>query len=181
MRAFFVSHISVSISSNSDKISSMKKHAFNTLLLMSSFCFLAFASQESKADLLVLDEFDFGTLVILNNSAPFTYRVDSDNNTTYNPSAFLPLSPPNRASINVSNGPPNTAFSVSVSAAPVLLNGAGPQFFTVTNVVTNPVTPFTNGSGSLNVRFDSTLRTSGDGTPYPNGNYTGNILITVDY
>lgn len=130
-----------------------------------------------------LNDFEYGEIVVLKNDAQYDYTVGPQNSSpiTFNPTEFTVLTGATRARFRLLNGPGNTALSVVVSATNVLKDGVGPEMFEITDLEIRPNNPQTNGAGRRVIRIGSTLRTSGDGTFYYAGNYSGVVDVTVSW
>jgi hypothetical protein len=149
-----------------------------TAVLSCITCLLLFAMPASSQTISILEEFEYGGLVILNNNQPRDFRITPNGGPRFNSNHFVSFGNPNRARIRLFDFPANSSFSVSVSATPISsLDGA--RSFTVSDVQVRPNTLSTNGRGRDTVRFGTTIQTDGTGVPYPDGPYTGSIQITV--
>lgn len=143
--------------------------------------FFAFASIANAQTITILEEFDYGSIMVLNNSSPRNFTISPTGNLNYNASHFAVISAGNRARFRITGGPPNSAFSVTVSATQLLQNGVGPQYMDIINPVVRPTTLATNGSGVDVFRIGTTIRTSGDGAQYTGDPLTGSVMVTVNF
>lgn len=119
----------------------------------------------------------FGTFIVKQNSTVSNLTVSRTGVVTAG-SAFIILSPPNRGTWFISGLPPSTTMNFSFT--PATLSGPGGQTFTVSSFT--PLTPLnTNPAGETAAIFGATLSTSGSGTPYTDGSYTGSYDLIITY
>ncbi len=146
--------------------------------------FLIISTSTAKAQVFqTLNDFNYGEIIVLKNDAQYDYTVGPQNSSplTFDPSQFTVLTGAVRARFRLTGAPGNTALNISVSATDVLKDGVGPEMFEITDLEIRPNNPQTNGAGRRVIRIGSTLRTSGDGTFYYGGSYTGMVDVTVSW
>ncbi len=161
----------------SPTIGSMKKYALITFLTLVSLAPLTATAQTID----VLRQFIYGDLTIVDNDAPRDLIIAPNGDITANPSHIVVLSDGDSARIRLQSFPGNTTITVSFAATDVLHDGIGPQYFSISDAVTDPATITTDPGGSATFNVGTTLSTSGNGNYYSDGAYTGEVEITANF
>lgn len=121
----------------------------------------------------------FGTFALKNNAAAHTLRVSRTNVVTAD-SAFAIFTDPVRGEYALTGFPSSTPFTVSIPDTSLSLGGGGGAAFDL--ILFTPGSGLTtDGAGAADLRFGATLQTSGMGSMYSDGNYSGTIDITINY
>jgi hypothetical protein len=132
---------------------------------------------------------NFGTFGMRDNDNQYSIVLGYDNSVTYDPEiADNPDFPPQRGQYDFIDLPPNVTFYVGVSVPNppvsgglILDNSSGLTFgggvFTLENFTANDLTTDGNGDGTLYI--GATLKTSGNGTMYSDGVYSGTYDLTL--
>lgn len=129
----------------------------------------------------ILRQFIYGDLTIVDNNAPRELIIAPNGDITVNPSHIVVLSDGDSARIRLQSFPGNTTITVSFAATNVLHDGIGPQYFTISDAVTDPATITTDPGGTAIFNVGTTLSTSGNGNYYSDGAYTGQVEITANF
>lgn len=121
-------------------------------------------------------ELSFGVFAVRRNDAVYEITVDINDNVTHDAVGIV-LGPtaPQRAEYELRDQMPNTILDISLTDATLTAGGAAS--FTITNYTHNNTS--TDAGGDATVLIGATLRTSGDGTKYPTGNYTGTTDLFI--
>lgn len=136
--------------------------------------------QSSIATITRVDAMDFGTFALKNNASQHNMSVSRTNIVTAD-SAYVRIIDPTRGEYALTDFPISTVLTFSIPDTTMSLNGSGVgEIFSLENF-TPPPSVTTNGSGAATLLFGATLRTSGSGSMYPDGNYSGLVDITVNY
>lgn len=119
---------------------------------------------------------DFGTFVVKNNNSVAAFNLTKTSSYTADPE-FIVVSDPTAGSMDLSGFPTNT--SISITFDPTTLSGAG-GVFSISNF--DVTSPRDSGAGGLiSFTYGARLSTSGTGTPYSDGSYSGTLNVIVSY
>lgn len=125
-----------------------------------------------------VQEMSFGKFALKNNSSAHMLRVARTGGVTAD-SAYIVMDTPVPAEYTLAGFTPSTPLTVSIPDSTLTAAGTGDHFdlrdFTPTPGLT------TDGAGGATLRFGASLYTSGSGTNYIDGAFSGDIDITVDY
>ena len=121
----------------------------------------------------------FGRLAIASNVMAGSVTIGSNGTTTTTGSVISVVrGTPGR--YRITGLPAQSPVSLSYASTPLYRGGmaGGPVYLSI-DAVLAPATAVTDGTGTANIELGATLMTSGDGNPYGDGSYQGDILITV--
>jgi hypothetical protein len=130
----------------------------------------------AKADITELQPLRFGEWIVTNNDTVQTVTVNTDG--SYNNSAgLIMLQAPQQGIYRIDGLPP---FAIIMGFDIVMtepMTGAG-NSFTMDSFQTtaDPV----DGSGETTLSLGATARSSGNGQPYPDTTYNGELTIDID-
>ncbi len=156
----------------------MLKSIFVAFIILCSF---TLNSTIALATINETQAISFGSFALQNNDAQHDYRIHPDGTTTID-AEYLEITSAQEASYDVSGFPNNTPLIVTVVSSTLTLNGSGSgEAFTVVNFDTLPASPQTDGSGNETFALGTTLRSSGSTTMYPDGNYSANATVSVNF
>lgn len=122
--------------------------------------------------------FDFGRWVITNNSSQHTITVQTNGSYSNSPE-LIPLTNPQPGVYTVT-GLPSFATINNVMISPVSpVSGPGGQSFIMDNFTF--ICPNANFDGETNLTIGARARMSGNGQPYANGAYQGQLNVVIDF
>lgn len=155
---------------------------FTALLCFLFFCGPAGAQQTYD----IVSPLTFGTFAVTANDAAYHLTISNDNVLSKDNVFVIGTVPPSAGEMVLENLPADTDITVMFDDGTLDPAGGGGASFTVSDftISTNrspPVQFQTDGAGRLTLYYGATLRTSGDGQPYPSGNYSGSFDIVIDY
>lgn len=142
--------------------------------------FILSVNTANAQTLTALDNFDYGFMSVVDNTAVMDLTIGTDGSVSYNSAYISVFEDGSPARFQVTGLDPNTGYTVDVADAQLDYNGVGPDYFRIVNAIVDPSPIVTNSSGVATFLVGSTLRTSGINTPYAQGNYTGSVLVTVN-
>jgi hypothetical protein len=122
----------------------------------------------------------FGQFIITDNTSVHNLTIQRNGNINEDP-AFHILENPVRGTYNVSNFPVRTNLIILANVASFSNLSNPSQFFTVSAFATNPQNVKTNNNGEVSFDLAATLQTSGNGIMYEDANYTGTLVVSVNY
>ena len=123
---------------------------------------------------------DFGSFVLKRNNAVYQLKVQKNGAVT-SASSFIVITTPVPAMWELTDYPPNTLLTVSIPDAILSVGGAGTgNVFNLTDF-TPTANLTTDGAGAATLRFGASLYTSGSGTMYADGSYSGDVSVTISY
>ena len=123
---------------------------------------------------------DFGTFALKDNNSPHTIVVTPGNGITYDP-AFVVGVQAQRGVYSLSGLPHNEALGITIdNTVNLSLNGSGSGALLGIGTYTSN-NPSTNGSGDATLYIGGTLTTSGSGSLYGNGDYSGSVDLTINF
>lgn len=120
----------------------------------------------------------FGKIAIQSGAAVARITITTAGGYTTNGRIYV-IDPPTRGEYDLTGGPPNSPYTITLPASVNLTGPGGP--FTLDNLVVRPTTLQTNASGDDSFRITGRLRTLGGGTPYGDGAYSGTVTITINF
>lgn len=154
--------------------------------ILSAFFFALFLllphTAQAQLTITPLQELNFGEFITRN---PMTLvsrvTVSPNGNTTSNANTII-LVPGQNAEFELTGGPANTAFNVTIDVIdpPGYGGVAGTPVFRLDNFQVRPNTLQTNGAGVDTFRIGARLRTI-TGNSYPDGTYIGQYEFTVEF
>ncbi len=131
-------------------------------------------------ELTQIQPLSFGTLAISNNASSRFITVDPNNNVTSDSYIVTGIDPV-RGEYLLENQDPSRALDIDISDGNLTLNDSGVgNFMTIDTYTTN--NPSTDAGGNATIFIGGTLRTSGNGSGYTNGNFQdNNMTMIVNY
>ena len=153
------------------------------LLFSFSICCLAlfFFSVECAAQLMVIPTqgMDYGSFVIRDFNLVSRLIVDEATGVVTAGANTIPLIGGQNGQFALTGGPTNTAFTVTLDATvPPILGGAS---FAMDRFRVAPVTLQTDGIGDDTFSIGMRATSSGGGTVYTDGGYSGTYDFTVQF
>lgn len=124
--------------------------------------------------------FNYGLITINDNSSAHSMTIATNGTITNNPVHITIFQDGETALFSVSGFDASTQYSISIPDTTISYNGTGPQYFDIVSMTISPAIFITDPSGEGSFTVGSTFRTSGNGTGYPQGSYTGNVLVTIN-
>lgn len=126
---------------------------------------------------------DFGELIIKDFNVVAQFVLHENTGITTGDANTIVLALGQNASFDVSGGPGNTAYTVTIDAttSPTLGGGGGGPSFTLDQFQTNPAVLQTDGFGNDTFTMGCRATTSGGGTVYTDGGYSGDYDFTVQF
>lgn len=122
--------------------------------------------------------FYFGRWVITDNTSNHTITVDANGSYSHSPE-LIPLLNPQPGTYIVT-GLPSFAVINNVMITPAsTITGPGGQVFTMDNFTF--ICPNANFDGETNLTIGARARMSGNGQPYANGAYQGQLNVVIDF
>jgi hypothetical protein len=140
-------------------------------------CWLALLPISGRAEVAVIDPFDAGRYALRNNSAPSAVTLSRFG--AQPGGEFIWLAAGQLAAIKVSGLPPWHDITL-VEQSATLRNADGPTL-TLNQLTPTPLALRSNGEGELNLTIGATLTSSGNGTPYPDGNYCAGLTLRFEF
>lgn len=140
--------------------------------------FLLWVSPACAQTITVTQPLQFGTIVLSDFTA--VGRVTMFANGTFSRAAnTYIISNPQRGEYDLNGFPANQAFTITLPASVPISDGS--STFTIDDFTTLPASPITDSSGNATIFIGGRMQSSGGGTPYLDGTYDNNFLITIDY
>lgn len=150
-----------------------------TIKLTIALCLLPFLSQ---ADITVEKHLNFGKVAILDNATSSTITIFS-NGTQSTHANIVAITKGYPGRYLLSNFPPSTQLSISLSSGSTLSSFAGAP--PPTQFYIEPYLDFslwqTDALGEVTLLVPGNLRTTGDGNSYQDGTYYRYYDLTINY
>lgn len=126
-----------------------------------------------------MQELSFGTFALRNNTGVHQLRITQAGVITAN-SNYARFTDPVRGRYRMQGYPPSTVFTITIPNTTLSLNGLGAgELFNLD--LLHPATRTANGAGNATFFVGGSLTTSGSGTMYSDGNYQGDMDVTINY
>lgn len=152
----------------------VQKNFLWSLIVM---CFVFAGGQSAKAETITpVQELSFGTFALKNNSSRHLLRVARTGGITSD-SEYVVMTSPTPAEYSLSGFTPSTSVTVTIPDTIITVGGG---YFDVESFTPTPGL-VTDSSGNATLRFGASLYSSGVGSNYSDGTFTGSINITVNY
>lgn len=153
----------------------MFRHIVGLFWVVSLFAF----SAPSWAGVTVIQALNFGEFIVRNNDSPHTITVNTGGPYSFS-AGFLEINPTAQPGIyDVDGLPANTAIMSVVITQTSPLAGSGENLQMSAFQETHPAS--TNGAGVAQIRVGGTATTSGNGNPYLDQSYTGQLQIQINF
>lgn len=149
----------------------------NIFLFIVAIFFIFVEEKSAKSETITpVQELSFGTFALKNNSSRHLLRVARTGGVTSD-SEFIVMTAPTPGEYTLSGFTPSTSVTVSIPDTVITVGGG---YFDVESFTPTPGL-VTDASGNATLRFGASLYSSGIGSNYSDGTFTGNINITVNY
>lgn len=146
--------------------------------LLSAFIFLSWIGPAQAQSIDRTATLSFGEFALKDNNSPHTLSISILGVITAS-SAFVRIEDPVRGRYELTDFPIGTSLSIDIPDTTISLNGSGTgELFTLQLLHPGG---FFNGGSPPSMPLGGTITTSGSGLMYPDGNYSGEIDITVNY
>lgn len=149
---------------------------------MNILMFLLFTVLGSHASAAVttIQAFNMGNFIVADNSSVQTVSVTTSGIVNYS-SGLIEISPTAQPGIYDIDGlPANMAIaSITVTSLGPLGGPTGGNQFSIGSFQTTFGS--TDGAGVARIRLGATVSTTGNGNPYPDQAYTGNIQLDINF
>ena len=134
---------------------------------------------DCRAAVIEIQPLDFGRWLVAGNNGVQNITLQTDSSYS-NSAGIIMLSPP-QAGIFLISGLPISQIisSVTITMTQAMSSGAG-EVFTMDNF-TYDAPPSTDGSGEATITIGARARTSGNGNPYANDVFNGDLEITFNF
>lgn len=134
------------------------------------------AAQKAHASFVVIQNLHFGEFIIQDNRVSHRLTINPDGSYTPAPS-FIEITPPKPGIYQIDNLTPNSIINVTaVQIQPMV--GAN-NFFTLENFQVSHSNVDQAGLATITLGADAV--TSGNGSPYTDDTYTGQIQIQISF
>jgi hypothetical protein len=133
----------------------------------------------AQATITTITPLYFGEIVILDYSAVGRVTISPSGLYSYNSNVLL-HTPPQRGEYQLSGGPPSTFYTIDINPTTASLTGPGGPF-TLDTLAITPAILVTDAAGEDTFYLSGRLQTLGGGTPYGDGSYSTNILLTMNF
>jgi hypothetical protein len=151
---------------------------FRTMLLCAIIVAITGVGASAQAAISELQAFDFGHWVVANNNSVQTITVPPSGPYSHT-AGLIMISPPQPGRYEVSGLPSNgVVLSINVTMIDPLARGGGNNF-TMDNFATSHIGPDVNGI--LTLRLGARAVSSGDGIPYVDDTYVGEIQVEFNF
>ncbi len=154
----------------------------NRTFKAATFAVLYGAFVSSPATALTLDTTQalfFGTIVMLDVNTQSIITVNSaDTGYSVNANTYV-VDAPARGEYTITDADPSSAYTITFPASGTLIGPGGS--WTVDTFTTSPGSLITDGAGEDTFFIGATATSLGNGTAYPDGNYTDSIDITFNF
>lgn len=121
----------------------------------------------------------FGSFIVKNNSAQYDITINTNGTYTFDSAGFIEIVPPQEGIFDLDGMTPlDTVTSVTVTQI-IPLSGSGEGFQMVNLQETH--TNIVNLAGEIRVTVGGTARTSGNGNPYLDQTYNGQLEIQINF
>ena len=145
------------------------------------FTFLISAIHPSLSQTIIQNRpFNYGLITVNDNSSVRTMTIATNGTITNNPVHITIFQDGETARFSVTGFDASTQYSISIPDTTISYNGTGPQYFDIVGMTIAPSVFITDTNGEGSFTVGSTFRTSGNGSGYPQGSYTGNVLVTIN-
>jgi len=136
---------------------------------------LALSSAPAKANITEVQPLRFGEWIVANNDTEQTVTINTDGSYT-NSAGLIMIQNPQHGIYRIDSLPPFAiimGFDIVMTEPMTGLSNS----FTMDNFQTSadPV----DGNGETTLRLGATARSSGDGQPYPDATYNGELTIDI--
>jgi hypothetical protein len=131
-------------------------------------------------DMAEIHSLNFGEFAMLDNNSVHTIVVTPGNIATYDPALIRGIQA-QRGEYLLTGLPANEALGITLdNTVDLSHNGlGGGALFTIDTYTTN--NPSTNGAGDATLYIGATLSTSGSGSGYIDGPYSGSVDLTINF
>ena len=122
----------------------------------------------------VIQALNFGTWYITSNATTYSVSIATDGSYSHSPETVM-IAPPRQGIYDVSGLTPNTALSITITQISPLDSGGGEQLDMDSFVSDSAST--SDGAGHLSLTVGGRAVTSGSGSGYATGLFTGQLDI----
>lgn len=142
--------------------------------------FIIFLQSSAWAGITVVQPLHFGDYIVKRNDAVYTITVNTGGTSNFDPAGFIEINPLAQPGIyDIDSLPPNTAIISVVITQTIPLSGSGENFQMNTFQETHPAS--TDVSGVARIRVGGNADTSGNGNPYVDQTYNGQLQIQINF
>jgi len=131
------------------------------------------------AGVTTIQALSFGSFIVKNNNAQYDITVNTNGSYTFDGAGFIEIAPPQEGIFDLDGMTPlNAVTSVTVTQT-IPLSGSGEGFQMVN--LQESHTAIVNLAGEIRVTVGGTARTSGNGNPYMDQTYNGQLEIQINF
>lgn len=131
------------------------------------------------AGITTIQALSFGSFIVKNNNAQYDITVNTNGSYTFDAAGFIEIAPPQEGIFDLDGMTPlNSVTSVTVTQT-IPLSGGG-EGFQMVNLQESHTT-IVNLAGEIRVTVGGTARTSGNGNPYMDQTYNGQLEIQINF
>jgi hypothetical protein len=151
-------------------------------LCLYAFIIISFSSKLSLADVEITPDIplSFGSFSFVDFINPIEITIDTANNFTANSNTVI-LSNPVTGRYTITGGSAGNAYSVTAPSSVDIIDNGSTGKFILDNIVLSPASSSFDGFGEADLAIGGRLRSEGSGARYKNGNYSADIILTVNY
>jgi len=154
-------------------------HFFFMRLLVLAGLFLAFAAPAHAVTVNTTQAINFGTWFIPGNAGAYSVTINTDGSSSNSPQ-LVRVRSPQKGIYVLGDLPINTVINSLDFSQGQALTTAGGEVFTMTSFQSDsPLV--TDGVGDLPLVLGATVETSGNGSGYGRGVFTGQINVEINY
>jgi hypothetical protein len=147
-------------------------------ILVATF-FLYLITPPAHAAYITIQALDLGSWFIPNNSGVYTITINTDGTSSHSPE-LTKVKGPTKGIYDIGDLPVSTTI-LSIDVAQNTPMTFGGSTFTLGSFQTSTNAPATDGAGRVTLTLGLTASTSGNGTPYPDGTYSGLVDVTINF
>mgnify|MGYP000527742782 CR=1 FL=1 len=146
-------------------------------LICFAFCVGYFSfSHRAIADVITLQGLHFGEFVITDNNSVHGITVNIDGSVSHS-GAVIEINAPRPGIYQIDGLPPNNVINVIVSQDQPMVGNS--NSFNLTNFQESHTN--SNAGGITDITIGATAETSGNGQPYVDQNYSGQVRIQISF
>lgn len=142
------------------------------------FLFALVLSPLAYAGVTTVQALSFGSFVIKNNDAQYDIIIHPGGAYSFSGAGFLEITPPQYGIYDIDGLPANSVIS-SINISQIIPLSNSGESLQMVNFEENHDN--SNGAGVAQVRIGATARTSGNGNPYLDQTYTGQLQIQINF
>ncbi len=143
------------------------------------FLSCAFVVQSAYAGVTTIQALSFGSFIVKSNAAQYDITINTNSSYTFDSAGFIEISAPQEGVFDLDGMTPSTAIASVTVTQTIPLSGSGENLQMVSLQETHPAS--TDLAGVARITVGGTARTSGNGNPYLDQTYNGQLQILINF